>query len=520
MKKLFVIATLVSLCLLTNSLPPTRISAANPTQAPQAKLRRSPKPVKGSYIVVLDERVVGARGAQSQAPAVAAELATIYGGQVDAVFQYALQGFSVRMSETAAIALSHNPRVAYVEEDSEVHATRVQSDAASVQTNPPWGLDRIDERNFPLDNLYPIPNSGGDAAATVHVYVIDTGIRKTHTQFGGRANGTSFTAVDDGNGAKDCNGHGTHVAGIIGAATYGVAKSVTLHAVRVLNCNGNGTEARVLAGVDWVTANRVTPAVANMSLTGPASAAIDTAVLNSINAGITYVVAAGNDYGLDACTLSPARVAAAITVGSTTATDAKSDFSNIGTCLDLFAPGSSILSAWYTSDTATNTISGTSMAAPHVAGAAALYLQKAPTATPLTVRNALINKATLNGLSGIGTGSPNRLLFSIVTPNDVDPGGTLSGSTGTLSGTGDIDYWTAPAPSSGGILQATMRGPSTADFDLLLQQWNGTQWATIAASTGSNSFEMTYSAVVSGTGSFRWQVYSYRGSGSYTISLQ
>lgn len=520
MKKLFAIATIVSLCLLTNSLPPTFSRTSYSTQARQAKLRRSAKPVPGSYIVVLDENVVGARGAQSQAPAIAAELAQAYGGQVEAVFQYAIQGFSVRMSEAAAIALSHNPRVAYVKEDSEVHAAMVQSDAASVQTNPPWGLDRIDERNFPLDDLYPIPNSGGDAAATVHVYVIDSGIRKTHTQFGGRANGTSFTAVDDGNGAKDCNGHGTHVAGIIGGSTYGVAKNVILHAVRVLNCNGNGTETRVLAGVDWVTANRVTPAVANMSLIGPASTAIDTAVVNSINAGVTYVFAAGDDYGLDACNFSPARVAGGITVGSTTTIDAKSDFSNIGTCLDLFAPGSGIQSAWHTGDLSTNTISGTSMAAPHVAGAAALYLQKTPTATPATVRHALINKATVNGLSGIGTGSPNRLLYSIVTPNDSDPGTPLSGNTGTLSGTGDIDFWNVPAPGSGGILQAVMRGPSTADFDLLLQQWNGAQWVTIAASTGTNSFEETYAAVVSGGGTFRWQVYCYRGSGSYTVSFQ
>jgi subtilisin family serine protease len=223
---------------------------------------------------------------------------------------------------------------------------------------------------------------------------------------------SGYTAINDGNGTNDCNGHGTHVAGTVGGSTYGVAKNVTLYAVRVLGCNGSGSNSGVIAGVNWVTSNRVLPAVANMSLGGGASSALDTAVNNSINAGVTYAIAAGNS-NANACSYSPARVAAAITVGSTTNTDARSSFSNFGTCLDLFAPGSGITSAWHTNDTATNTISGTSMATPHVAGVAALYLQTNPGASAATVRNALVGNATSGKVTGPGSGSPNLLLYSI-----------------------------------------------------------------------------------------------------------
>jgi subtilisin family serine protease len=277
--------------------------------------------------------------------------------------------------------------------------------ADATQTNPPWGLDRIDQRNRPLNATY-ISNHTG---AGVFAYVIDTGIRTTHTQFGTRA--TNVFDAFGGSGA-DCNGHGTHVSGTIGGTTYGVAKSVNLRGVRVLDCNGSGSTSGVIAGVDFVRNNHSNPAVANMSLGGGASSSLDTAVNNLSNSGVAIAVAAGNS-NANACNSSPARAANAITVGSTTTTDARSSFSNFGTCLDLFAPGSGILSAWFSSNTATATLSGTSMASPHVAGVAALYKQVNPSASSTTVRNAIVNGATTNVVTNAGTGSPNRLLYSL-----------------------------------------------------------------------------------------------------------
>jgi len=278
---------------------------------------------------------------------------------------------------------------------------------ANVTQSPAtWGLDRIDQRNLPLNNSYTYNFTG----AGVHAYIIDTGIRVSHQQFAGRT-GNGFTSINDGQGTNDCNGHGTHVSGTVGGTTYGVAKGVTLHPVRVLSCSGSGSNSGVIAGVDWVTNNHASPAVANMSLGGGISSALDTAVNNSINSGVTYAIAAGNS-NANACNFSPARVANALTVGSTTNTDARSSFSNFGTCVDIFAPGSSITSSWNTSDTATNTISGTSMATPHVAGVAALYLQQFG-GSPAAVAAGLINAATTGVVGNPGSGSPNRLLHSL-----------------------------------------------------------------------------------------------------------
>ena len=394
MKKIFALLVLAGLCTVLFLSAPVRT-----TEAKKDKLRKSANRIENSYIVVLDDEIVGEKGLMSIAPYIASELATTHGGKLKHVYQHALNGFAVNMTEEQAEALSLDFRVKFVEEDSVVTADATQS-------NPPWGLDRIDQRNRPLNAIYTFNWTGSG----VRAYVIDTGIRTSHTQFGGRASNV-FDAF--GGSGADCNGHGTHVAGTIGGSTYGVAKSSLPRGVRVLDCNGSGSNSGVIAGVDWVRLNHIAPAVANMSLGGGASSALDTAVNNLHNANVTIAVAAGNNNGANACNVSPARAANAITVGSTTQSDARSSFSNIGTCVDIFAPGSGILSAWWTSTTATATLSGTSMASPHVAGAAALYKQANPGASSTTIRNALVNNATTGVLSNVGTGSPNRLLYTL-----------------------------------------------------------------------------------------------------------
>lgn len=392
MKKFAALLTLAGLCAMMIVPGPAR------SQGRGNKLRRQTNKIENSYIVVLDDSVVGEKGPYSIAPYLASDMAETYHGKIKHVYQNALNGFAAEMSEEDAEKLSEDFRVKFVEEDAVMTAD-------ATQTNPPWGLDRIDQRNLPLNATYTYNWTG----AGVRVYVIDTGIRTAHTQFGGRASNV-FDAFG-GNG-QDCNGHGTHVSGTVGGSTYGVAKSALLRGVRVLNCSGSGSTSGVISGVDWVRVNHINPAVANMSLGGGASSALDTAVNNLSNSGVTIAVAAGNS-NANACNSSPARAANAITVGSTTTTDARSSFSNFGTCLDLFAPGSGILSAWFTSNTATATLSGTSMASPHVAGVAALYKQANPSASATTIRNAIVNNATTNVVTNAGTGSPNRLLYSL-----------------------------------------------------------------------------------------------------------
>jgi subtilisin family serine protease len=281
----------------------------------------------------------------------------------------------------------------------------IMSIDATQSPTPSWGLDRVDQRNLPLNNSYTYPVTG----AGVHAYIIDTGVLLTHNDFNGRT-GAGFDAVSEDSDPTDCHGHGTHVAGTVAGNAYGIAKGATVHGVRVLGCTGSGSTTDIVQGINWVTQNGIRPAVANMSLGGGVNTALDNAVRNSIASGVTYAIAAGNS-NIDACNFSPARTAEAITLGATGQNDARASFSNFGTCLDLFAPGVSITSAWFSSNSATNTISGTSMASPHAAGVAALILAQNPGFTPQQVRDRMVADATPNVVTGAGTGSPNRLLF-------------------------------------------------------------------------------------------------------------
>ncbi|MFD4526385.1 S8 family peptidase [Streptomyces sp. NPDC058470] len=353
----------------------------------------SPTAIKDSYIITL-EKTAGFKASSSEGKGLISE----YGGTVKRTFGAALNGYSATLSAQEAARLAADPAVATVEQNQTVHVDATQSSA-------PWGLDRIDQTSLPLSTTYTYPDTAG---AGVTAYVIDTGVRITHTQIAGRAT-NGYDAVEGDNVAQDGNGHGTHVATTIAGSTYGVAKKANIVAVRVLDNAGSGTTAGVIAGINWVTSNHSGPSVANLSLGGGASTTLDTAVSNSIASGVTYAIAAGNS-NANASSYSPARVATAITVGATTSTDARASYSNYGSILDIFAPGSSILAGYNTSDTATATLSGTSMATPHVAGAAAIYLSSHTSATPAQVSTALVNGATSNLVTSPGTGSPNKLL--------------------------------------------------------------------------------------------------------------
>ncbi|WP_105974577.1 S8 family peptidase [Streptomyces geranii] len=402
--------------------------------------------IKDSYIVTLKDSA-GFRAASSKGKA----LATRYGAEVERTYKSALNGYATEMTEAEAKRLAADPAVAKVVQNKTLHIN-------DTQTSPTWGLDRIDQADLPLDSAYTYPSSAGSG---VTAYIIDTGVRITHTDFGGRAS-YGYDAIDGDTSANDGNGHGTHVAGTVASATYGVAKAAKIVAVRVLDDSGSGTTDQVVAGIDWVTENHVSPAVANMSLGGDADSVLDEAVANSIASGVTYAVAAGND-NTTASSNSPARVATAITVGASTSADARSSFSNYGSALDIFAPGSSITSTYNTSNTATASLSGTSMASPHVAGAAAVYLGENPSATPAQVATALTSAASSSTLTSVGTGSPN-LLLQVTPAGDSDDDG---GDTGTaFESTTDVSIPDAGSAVYSPITVSGLTGSAPSDLSV------------------------------------------------------
>jgi subtilisin family serine protease len=358
--------------------------------------------VPDRYIVVLKDGI-----ANSRIRSLIEHFITNYNADVYQSYFSALQGFAATLTPPAMEALRSHPDVVYIEAEQVLSFSGEQVLSYSgEQYDPPWGLDRIDQRDRLLDDLFSFSSTG----AGVNIYILDTGIRTTHEEFGGRAFNAYSNVIDD-HGFYDCNGHGTHVAGIIGGKIYGVAKSANLYNVRVINCDGTALISQVISGIDWVTANHVKPAVANLSLGGERSESLDQAVRNSIAAGVLYTIASGNG-GEDACQVSPARVPAALTVGAVDCKDQVSSYSNVGTCLDLFAPGTDIISAWKSSDSALMMQSGTSMASPFAAGVAALYLEDFPYASPAEVTKAILDVATQDRISLTDDGSPNLLLYS------------------------------------------------------------------------------------------------------------
>jgi serine protease len=445
------------------------------TQAAELLSINSANAIKDTYIVVFDTpSVLNTQDASAMADFATLQgnsLANEYNISVVNNFGSALNGVLIKANAKQVNELLNDPKIKYIEQD-QMMSISPQVSIAGDQASPTWGIDRIDQRDLPLSNSYHYDFDGTGVTA----YVVDTGVLNGHNEFGGRAS-SGYDFIDNDSDATDCNGHGTHVAGTIGGSTYGVAKNVNIVGVRVLNCSGSGSNSGVIAGINWVKNNASGPSVANMSLGGGASQATDDAVNAAVAAGISFVVAAGNDNS-NACNYSPARAADAVTVGSTTSSDARSSFSNYGTCLDIYAPGSSIKSAWHTSSSATNTISGTSMAAPHVAGVAALYLNETPSMTPTQVTSMLSSRASSGKVTDAKTGSPNALLYSLAgsggcEPNCPPPPGDTElfdeQAVSTSGAQGSETHYFIEVPANASSLAVNLAGGS-GDADIYVSQ--------------------------------------------------
>ena len=409
----------ISAAALPSTKQPGKAAALEAASQAQARTR---------YIVVFKSELGTAEGRQLRDQFMAGPAGSAAGTRIEFTYETALRGFAVSLPAAASDAfldaMANNPNVERVEVDS------IVSRQVLTQTPAPWGLDRTDQRSLPLNGSFSWTANG----AGIRAFVIDTGILGSHTQFTGRL-APGYSAIADGRGTEDCNGHGTHVAGTIGGSASGIAKSVTLVPVRVLDCNGSGTLSGVVAGIDWVAANAPARSVMNLSLGGTASSTLDQAVEGAIARGVTAVIAAGNN-AANACNYSPARVSSAITVAASTSSDQRASFSNFGACIDVFAPGDSIVSAWYTGSTSTATLSGTSMASPHVAGAVAQLLAIAVDPSPAAIAQILLGAATPNVIQNAGTDSPNRLVYADAntsTQVPTDPVSTVNVSIASLS---------------------------------------------------------------------------------------
>ncbi|MBB5934296.1 S8 family peptidase [Streptomyces zagrosensis] len=392
-KRLLVTIATMALAAAATSWAPSASAKTEPSPAPGKLLTVPSKDqVKGRYIVSMSDKAASVSTTSAQ------KLAGKYGGQAHRAYNHALRGFSAKMSEAEAAKLAADPQVKYVAPVQIGHSSE-------TQTNPTWGLDRIDQKTKSLDGKY----TYNTTASNVTAYIVDSGIRMSHQDFGGRAK-SGYDFVDNDSNASDCLGHGTHVAGTVGGTKYGVAKGAKLVSVRILDCNDSSSTELALNGIEWVTEHAAKPAVANFSLQfGNSDTVVENAIKESIASGVTWSLS-GNNFNSDACQSSPAKVPEAITVGNTTKDDARRSDSNYGSCLDIWAPGTDIVSTSHQSDTGTRTMSGTSMSAPHVAGAAALYLADHPSATPKQTRDALVAQATTVTIGDAKPGSPNKLL--------------------------------------------------------------------------------------------------------------
>jgi subtilisin family serine protease len=469
------------------------------TSGNQGKFVRSRSAIPNRYIVLFDDTALSSKLAPArEVSALTSDVAKQYGARPDRVYSTAMKGFAAQMSAKEAMMMSRDPRVRMVEEDGLVSIS-------ATQPNPPsWGLDRVDQRQLPLNGSY----NYEAAASNVNVYVIDTGIRPSHVEFGGRAT-ADYDALIDGQNGIDCNGHGTHVAATVGGNTVGVARGVRIHGIRALPCSGTGPVSNVLAAVDWVTANYVAPAVVNMSLGGDVSTLLDFVVEQSIAGGLPFVIAAGNATD-DACLTSPARVPSAITIGATGPTDNFLYFSNYGTCVDLLAPGDDIRSAWFTGDQIYRSLSGTSMATPHVTGIAALYLSTHPNATPAEIANVVISRATPGVISGLpDTATPNLIAYS-------EPPVESCGGTEYESALALHEYTYLPNQNGfqgpAGNYSSTLNILDSMATQVSLEKRSGTNWYPVATSLDEAILNYTGQA-----GTYRWKVESLKGGSPYTL---